>query len=282
MHTTHSAPVCGAWRAKGDSSIKQTLTLATTPHPLTHTYTRTHVQVTYSTVDCAVVGTATISNACAALTAKTVAEYPDLTVTGCTGECGSLVLRLQIDDSVRDADIAAVETAVAANPALIAIAIMTTDGGTVGLAPSTFVFQAATPAAVNAANAAQPATGKKGKGNKKAKKAKKGKNGSSKVGKVAKDAAAKGKGKKGKKTAKLTLQTADGAERSLAASTSQTQGLFLFALIGAAMVAVGATRHTRARAAALLRGAAADSGHFADPSEKSPLVARGTTQRYYS
>ena len=202
---------------------------------------------------------------------------------GCTGECGSLVLRLQIDDSVPDADIAAVETAVAANPTLIAIAIMTTDGGTVGLAPSTFVFQAAAPAAVNAVNAAQPATGKKGKGNKKAKRAKKGKTGKdSKVGKVAKDAAAKGKGKKGKKTAKLTLQTADGAERSLAASTSQTQGLFLFALIGAAMVAVGATRHTRARAAALLRGAAADSGHFADPSEKSPLVAGGTTQRYYS
>ena len=171
------------------------------------------------------------------------------------------MLLLQIDDSVPDTNIAAAETAIAANPALIAIAIVTAGGGTVGLTPTTFVFQEAAPAATDK-------KGKKGKDNK--------------VGYVAKDEAAKGKGKKGKKTAKLTLQTADGAEPFLAASTIQTQGAILFALIGAAMVALGATRHTRARAAALLRGAAGDSGHFADPSEKSPLVAGGTTQRYYS
>ena len=89
------------------------LTLATRVPPAR----MTHTQVTYSTVDCAVVDAATISNACAALTATTVAAYPDLTVIGCTGECGSLVLRLQIDDGVPAAIIVAVETAVAADPA---------------------------------------------------------------------------------------------------------------------------------------------------------------------
>ena len=217
------------------------------------------MQVTYSTVDCNIVDNGTISNACAALTAKTVAEYPNLTVVGCTGECGSLVLQLQIDDSVPDATIAAAETAIAADPALIAIAVVTAGGGTVGLTPTTFVFQGAAPAVTDAVNAAQPATGKKGKANKTGKKSKKGKKGrkgkaATAKGEVAKDAAAKGKGKKGKKTAKLTLLTADGAGPSLAASTSQTQGVFLFALIGVAMVAVGATRQARERAAVLLRG----------------------------
>jgi len=240
-------------------------------------------------------------------------------VIGCTGECGSLVLRLQIADSVPNANIAAVETAVAANPALIAIAIVTADGGTVGLAPSTFVFQGVAPAATNTVNAAQPATGKQGKkGNKKAKRTKKGKKGKdNKVGngstdatakgkvakgKLARDAAAKGKkgkkgkrgkdnksatgkGKKAKRAAKLTLQTVDGAEPSLAVSTSRsspTQVALLFGLLGVAMLAAGATRHARARAAALLCGSAADSSHFADSSEKSPLVASGTTQSLYS
>ena len=213
------------------------------------------MQVTYSTVDCNIVDNGTISNACAALTAKTVAEYPNLTVVGCTGECGSLVLQLQIDDSVPDATIAAAETAIAADPALIAIAVVTAGGGTVGLTPTTFVFQGAAPAVTDAVNAAQPAMGKKGKKDKKGQTGKKGKKGKdNKVGYVAKDEAAKGKGKKGKKTAKLTLQTADGAGPSLAASTSQTQGVFLFALIGVAMVAVGATRQARERAAVLLRG----------------------------
>jgi len=201
----------------------------------------THTQVTYSTVDCAVVDAATISNACAALTTKTVAAYPDLTVIGCTGECGSLVLRLQIDDGVPAAIIVAVETAVAADPALVAVAIVTAAGSTVTLTPSAFVFQGTTVAATATviAAVAQPATGGKSKTNKKGKKDKKGKKGE-KTGKVAKGTAAKGKGKKGKVGKMVLASTFGPATGSPAVSSKPMMSLGSgLAVLGGLLIAGG-------------------------------------------
>ena len=117
---------------------------------------RAHVQVTYGTIDCAGVGATTIADACAALTAKTVSEYPDLIVVSCTGYCGSLILQLQIDTRVPDAAILAAENAVAANPASVAITLVAADSATAALAPSTFVYQGT--ATTSAPPPAMPAT----------------------------------------------------------------------------------------------------------------------------
>jgi len=213
-------------------------------------------QFTYSTVDCAVVSGTTIASACTTLTVQTTAQYPDMVVVSCSGACGSLVLQLQIDGSVADADIAAAEAAIAANPSSVAIALGTTDGATLNLSPSAVMFQG---------TAAQPtatalATGKTGKKSKKGKKGRAGGQAAAKKGK-------KG-GNNGAKTGKGKGKRAKSAKQSLAEQTAETQAartqthlVLLVGLHGVVGVAIG-----------LHKSNAQEPGP-AEPTEKSPLVA---------
>jgi len=202
-----------------------------------------------------------ITSACTALTVQTTAQYPDMVVVSCSGACGSLVLELQIDGSVADADIAAAEAAISANPSSVTIAITTTDGATLNLSPSAVVVQGT--AAQPTATALATATGKAGKTAKKGKKGKKGRAGGY-------AAAKKGKkgGNNGAKTGKGKGKTAKSAKQSLAEQTAETQAprtqthlVLLVGLLGVVGVAIG------------LRKSNAQEPGPAEPTEKSPLVA---------
>ena len=232
------------------------------------------MQVTYSTVDCAVVDAAVISDACAALTAKTVAAYPSLAVIGCTGQRGSLVL-------------------VAANPAAVAIALVTTSGTTVGLTPSAFVLEAASATTVTAALhrvaaastvlAATPAKRQKvnkvPKGKKDTAKGTKGKKDTTK-GK--KDTKGKGQGKgHGPKVGKAGLEEPqptpaaadpawcgqyDGCDQG----ATKTRLALVLGVLGVIGVAVGfRTREARGPESHIFP----ESHVFAEPMEKSPVIA---------
>ena len=215
---------------------------------------RRPAQFTYPTVDCTVIDDPTIDSACAALITKASAAHPSVTYIGCTGECGSLVLQLQVDGTVADADILAAEAAIAADPASVAITLQTTDGATLVLDATVVVSQGVAAAVDEAVAAPTAAAGKKGKTGKKGaavagKKGKKGKAGTSKAA----------KGKRGK-SAKQSLGE-QAAAANLTART-QTHLALLAGLLGIVGVAVGIRK----------RGAHATTEPV-EPTEKSPLVA---------
>lgn len=218
-------------------------------------------QVTYGTVDCAVVDAATITAACAALTAKTTAAHPSVTFSSCTGSCGSLVLQLQIDGSVADADVATAAAAVDADPSSVGIELVTTDGATLTLNPTTVVSQGVVAAVERAAVDTRAATTvtRKDETSKKGKKIK-----VKKVKKVkgkSKEATVKGKGKK----AMIAKQVLAEQAIATAPARNQTRLALLAGLLGVVAVVAGLRK----------RGTPTPTPK-SEPTEKSPLVARLT------
>ena len=214
-------------------------------------------QFTYTTVDCAVVDEARVTSACAALTTKTVLQYASLVVISCSGACGSLVLRLQIDGNVPDAVIAAAEAAIAADPSSVAIALTTTDGSTLNLSPSAVVFQGG---AASTAAAGTGKTGKKGTKGEKSKTGKAGRQGGSTGGKRG-----KGKGKGKGKGSRATSAKQSLAERTAAATAGiQTHLALLAGLLGIVGVAIGLRKSNACTRV---------DPEAPEPTEKAPLLA---------
>ena len=218
------------------------------------------------------VGPTTIAAACADATAKTQAQHPDITVSGCTGRCGSLVLELELDEGVPTASIVAAETAIDADPSSVQISLVTTDGVTVALAPTAVFFQGVSPAATQAST--QPSTGSKGKANKKGRGRKGTKLSGGKAGKAKSGKAKSGKAKTGKAT--RTRASFGAATPGSPVSPSTTMGL---ALVGAMLVIVGVASGLRIDRGHTESTAGVSEADVTVAAERSPMVCSKSKQQ---